>query len=85
MSGRPSLLPRLLGEGVVTAQQLALFEVATTTRPARKDEVGLGKEIAPGPERLLAALVKNGLRGEDSLKRAAALVLALDERTNGKP
>jgi len=66
----------------MTAQQLALFEVATMSRPATKAEAGLSKEIAPGAERLLAELVKHGLR-EDNLKRAAALVLALDERTNG--
>jgi hypothetical protein len=60
----------------VTAQ-LALFEVSET-RSATKAEMGLAKVIGPGPERLLAALVKHGLR-EDSLRRAAALVLALEE------
>ena len=66
----------------MTAQQLALFEVAST-RPATKAEAGLAKEIGPGPERLLAALVKHGL-SENSLREAAALVLALDdEGTNG--
>jgi hypothetical protein len=63
--------------------QLVLFEVAST-RAATKAEAGLAKEIGPGPERLLAALVKHGLRA-DSLRSAAELVLALDERTNGKP
>ena len=63
--------------------QLALFEVASN-RTATKAEMGLAKEIGPGAERLLAALVKYGL-SENSLRVAAALVLALDERTNGKP
>jgi hypothetical protein len=65
----------------VTAQQLALFEVAST-RPATKASKGLAKEIGPGPERLLAALVKHGLR-PDSLRSAAELVLALDDEADG--
>jgi hypothetical protein len=68
----------------MTTEQLALFEVAST-RTATKAEAGLAKEIPAGAERLLAALVKNGLRGEGSLKRAAALALALDQGANGKP
>jgi hypothetical protein len=45
------------------------------------DEAGLAKEIPPGAGRLLARLVKNGLRPTD-LKAAAALCRALDE---GRP
>ena len=39
--------------------------------------MGLSKEIGPGGERLLAELVKRGL-GQEHLRAAAALVLALD-------
>jgi hypothetical protein len=66
------------------SEQLALFATASN-RPATKAEKGLSKEIGAGGERLLAALVKHGL-SENSLRVAAALVLALDgERANGKP
>jgi hypothetical protein len=84
-AGRP--LREVLGDDpggrVVTARQLALFEVAAT-RTATKAEAGLAKEIPAGAERLLAALVKHGLR-DDSLRPAAALVLALDDKgANGQ-
>jgi hypothetical protein len=61
----------------VTAEQLALFEVASN-RAATKASKGLAKEIGPGAERLLAALVLHGLDRE-FLRPAAALVLALDD------
>jgi hypothetical protein len=65
----------------VTAQQLALFEVASY-RAATKAEMGLAKEIGPGAERLLSQLVKSGL-SENSLRVAAALVLALEDEAGG--
>jgi hypothetical protein len=43
-----------------------------------KAEAGIAQEIAPGPARLLAALVRRGL-AEEHLYAAAALVLVLDE------
>jgi hypothetical protein len=46
-------------------------------RVLTKGEAGIAKELAPGPERLLAALVRRGLAREH-LRVAAALVLALD-------
>jgi hypothetical protein len=46
-------------------------------RVLTKEEAGIAKELAPGPERLLAALVRRGLPTEN-LRVAAALVLALD-------
>ena len=70
---------------VVTAEQLALFTVRERSRAVTtKAEAGLTKEIPAGAERLLAALVLHGLDRE-FLRPAAALVLALDERTNGEP
>jgi cobalamin biosynthesis protein CbiG len=41
-------------------------------------EAGIGKGIAPGPARLLRALVRHGL-AQEHLRAGAALVLALDE------
>ena len=68
----------------MTAQQLALFEVASN-RNATKTEAGLATEIPTGAERLLAALVLHGLDRE-FLQPAAALVLELeDQGANGKP
>ena len=68
----------------MTAQQLALFEVASN-RTATKAEAGLAKEIPAGAERLLSALVLHGLDRE-FLRPAAALVLELDHQgANGKP
>jgi hypothetical protein len=47
-----------------------------------KEEAGIAKDVPAGAERLLAALVKRGL-GEDDLRSAAELCLALDERPVG--
>ena len=62
-------------------EQLALFADLVAngnggTRTAAA--LGLAKEAPPGAERLLRALVRDGLP-EDALKAAAALVLELDQ------
>ena len=61
----------------------------TALEPAAKrrtnGELGLRRDAAPGPERLLRELVKRGL-DERHHVAAGALVLALDdEGTNGQP
>jgi hypothetical protein len=62
--------------------QLELFgEVVNGAAAAtrmNKEEAGIAKDVPAGAERLLAALVKRGL-GEDDLRSAAKLCLALDE------
>jgi hypothetical protein len=66
--------------------QLDLFgESANGDAPATrmsKEDAGIAKDVPAGAERLLAALVKHGL-GEDDLRTAAALVLALDAEAGG--
>jgi hypothetical protein len=47
-------------------------------RVLTKEEAGLGKEIPAGAPRLLAELVKRGLR-EEHLHAAATICLVLDE------
>jgi hypothetical protein len=52
----------------------------TPRNAMNRDQAGLNKDgTTPGAERLLAELVKRGLR-PPHLKAAAALALALDER-----
>jgi hypothetical protein len=60
----------------VSEGQLALFLERAHVR-LNKTDAGLADEIAAGPERLLAEMVKRGL-GRDDLEGAAALCLALD-------
>jgi hypothetical protein len=62
--------------------QLALFALEPNGNGngrVTREEAGLARAVAPGAERLLAKLVRNGL-DEADLVAAAALVLALDER-----
>jgi hypothetical protein len=63
--------------------QLDLFGEAVNDDAAatrmNKEEAGIAKDVPAGAERLLAALVKHGL-GEQDLRSAAALCLAMDER-----
>jgi hypothetical protein len=61
--------------------QLDLFAEPAEVR-LNKVEAGIAKDVPAGAERLLAALVKHGL-GEQELRSAAELCLALDERPVG--
>jgi hypothetical protein len=57
--------------------QLSLFAEPTSAARLTKAELGLRSEMPAGAERLLAELVKRGLREAD-LRPAARLCLVLD-------
>jgi hypothetical protein len=60
------------------SDQLALFAEPASAARLTKAELGLRSEMPAGAARLLAELVKRGLR-ETDLRPAARLCLALDE------
>jgi hypothetical protein len=64
------------------SDQLELFAEPASAVRRTKAELGLRSEMPAGAERLLAALLKRGLP-ETHLPAAAALVLALDEGSDG--
>jgi hypothetical protein len=54
--------------------------MAAIQRPMSREEAGITrKAIPPGPAKLVAAMVRRGLR-KDCLLAAAQLAIALDER-----
>jgi hypothetical protein len=59
------------------SDQLSLFEPNGNGRRPTKTDLGL-KETRPGPERLLGALVREGL-SDKALPVAARLCLLLDD------
>jgi hypothetical protein len=65
--------------------QLELFAETLAAPRGRltREQAGLAHGIPPGPERLLAALVKRGVAGDD-LRVAAALCLALENVAEGE-
>jgi hypothetical protein len=64
----------------VTTAQLATFDAPQAS--LSRAEAGVRRELRPGPERLLAALVCLGLERE-ALPAAAALVRELDAKGAG--
>lgn len=60
--------------------QLALFiePAEPSERRLDRDELGIRHDLRGGAERLLVALLRNGL-GEEHLPSAARLCIALDE------
>jgi hypothetical protein len=75
-----------MGKAALNGNQLDLFaETVNGDAPAThltREQAGIAKDVPAGAERLLAALVKRGL-GEQDLRSAAELCLALDERPVG--
>jgi hypothetical protein len=69
----------------VNAEQLTLLALEPGAQRRTNRELGLTRDAAPGPARLLRELVRRGL-DERHHVAAAALVLALDDDgANGQP